>query len=271
MCQSCPRVPVFKPWSGSRPEEYLSDRQTLRWSIQLIVAGLFIASGPGCVYNPAYNGSLCEANGDCPPGYICFSERCFKDDSEVNLEEPNEEITVDADGGPDAGDDGGQPADDGGLGDGDQGEDGGDDGGADKGPCGGCIPGYFCNEGSGTCHQCEVDEHCGEDCLDCAGESKTCTEFDGNFCCLGDCTYANGCQLVQCEEVGVICRSTDFVPTYEWTRDNVDLPHYCLLADQAGPVAESYACFDEEYLRFSCPWDGLCDSSACADQVAERT
>jgi hypothetical protein len=257
----------------------LNDRQTFAWSIQLIIAALLIASGPGCVYAPAYNGTLCEDNGDCPPGYTCFSERCFKDDSEINLEEPNEEINLDADGGPDTGDDGGQPADDGGqpgddggLDDGDQGEDGGaDDAGADEGPCGGCPGGYYCNEGSGTCHPCELDEHCGEDCFDCTSESKTCTEFDGNFCCLGACAFENGCQLVQCEDVGVICRSTDFVPTFEWTRDNVGLPHYCLLSDQAGPIPETYSCFDDENLRFSCPWDGLCDAGLCDDQLAERT
>jgi len=253
----------------------LTDRQTLRWFTCLIVAGLFSAFNPSCVYDPAYNGTLCESNGDCPPGYSCTAYRCYLDNDEVNLEEPSEEVSLDADGEPDAGHDGGlDGGDDGSLDDGDQtgddGQDGGsDDAGADEGPCGGCIEGYYCNEGSGTCHPCQVDEHCGEACVDCVGGS--CTEFDGNFCCLGDCTYANGCQLVQCEDVGVICRSIDFVPNYAWTRDNVDLPHYCLLSDQAGPVAGSYACFDDEYLRFSCPWDGLCNTGGCVDQIVERT
>lgn len=229
------------------------------------LASVIGALGVGCQYDPAYENLICAPGGVCPSGLVCepVSKKCVP---------PGSEPIPDGDGGPDAADaaDAGDSGPDDAGADADAGEDGWDgggdgDGGPDTDPCGGCLPGRYCNEaasGGPACEQCVVQHHCGPQCLDC-GDVLACQHRGDVWCCFPEsCGAPEQCLSGVCGDP-YICASLDKGASWDWqvARD-AGARFACLLKDHIGPVSDN-RCYNSTNLQFHCPWDGTCQSGDC--------
>ncbi|NMB75065.1 MAG: hypothetical protein GYA21_08035 [Myxococcales bacterium] len=220
--------------------------------------------GVCCHYDPAYENLICAPGAVCPDGLTCdpVSKRCVR---------PGSEPALDGDGGPDAFDDGADAAD-GGPDDvgpdndaGEDGQDGGGDGGPDTDPCGGCLPGRYCNEaasGGPACEQCVIQHHCGPQCLDC-GDVLSCQHRGDVWCCFPEsCGAPEQCLTGTCGDP-FICASLDRGATWDWQAAREAGARFaCALKDETGPVSDN-RCYNSTNLQFHCPWDGTCQSGDC--------